>query len=878
MFAANVFVADGTHAIETTDAPLQVPGRRGTGAGADRPRLVDRSERRHQPGCHHRGDGDRRREQRGDARRRPAHDRRRRPGAVVKPGTPSGAWDARRQRRELNASTPGHHRRSRPTTAPTATCARRSRARWRRPTSRSRSSSSTTPRPTRRPLVARHGRRARPLRPARDQHRRQRQLQRLPAARPRRTSCCCTTTTASTTTSSTYCMDALEGAESDATPGLIRTGTRVIDAAASSSRSGATRRRRRLGRRPHARAGSSGGPRCTSATRCTAPRRCARRGASARSASSTSTWPPCSASRRAPRARRAGRQGELPAPRRQQRQRPVDRGVVRGLAVPARPDVRGGARARRRAPRDRHAYFTGNNYTRAARLCAIRQRARRLLDGLPLLRVPHVAAALRRVSALQRRAASSAAFGLVATSTRRRSAGRVPHAPVRHREGATGGVGNYVLKMATALAPRDRGRGLRPERRARRRRAEGPRRARAPRALARRAPGRSPRSGPRSAGAADVRRPAGERPAAGRGALERRHASALRRRPELELPPHRRLRAARAGRRHLIRISTSRRLFDEAYGRPPARSCRASSRRSTPARCGAPTPPTPRAASWPTTSARPTASTSGAAPPAELGAEPAATCPFDLPERYLVHFGTLGVRKGTDASPERCPGLAVEPEPPDGVGRADRRRTLARRVPRPLGRGRATRWRCSARSTRRSPTACCSARRLRAALDGRQPPEHGDREPDPRRARDRQRRRQHRRVRRGRRQRRAGADRRRGRARRRRWSTPGGARPWWLGAGFRTPPRSRHAPRPSGAAFLEFATARAARRTLKGPRAPSALARGLHGRYVYRHQLRLRDLVARTAATTQRRSTRCATSAVDPATIERYIDMERETS
>jgi len=103
-----------------------------------------------------------------------------------------------------------------------------------------------------------------------------------------------------------------------------------------------------------------------------------------------------------------------------------------------------------------------------------------------------------------------------------------------------------------------------------------------------------------------------------------------------------------AGRRHVIRISTSRRLFDVAYGAGHALTSRLVE--SLDARImrradGTYAPSRFLAGYFQRTYGIDVAVLR---PPAELGAAPATEFPFDLPDRYLVHFGSLGVRKGTD--------------------------------------------------------------------------------------------------------------------------------------------------------------------------------------------------------------------------------------
>ncbi len=216
-------------------------------------------------------------------------------------------------------------------------------------------------------------------------------------------------------------------------------------------------------------------------------------------------------------------------------------------------------------------------------------------------------------------------------------------------KGATGGVGNYVLKMALALA--DRGRepevfvpsdepgvvahqGLRVERVARDRNVLLRGAARLLR----------PVGGPQAEvliQLANARRLA--------AALQRRHAE----RPfQVVQSSNYHLTGASvpraAGRRHVVRISTSRRLYDDGYGGGRALTARlvegfdARIMR----RADAAYAPSSFLADY-------FRRTYGLdvrvlRPPAELGAKPATHFPFALPERYLLHFGTLSARKGTD--------------------------------------------------------------------------------------------------------------------------------------------------------------------------------------------------------------------------------------
>jgi glycosyltransferase involved in cell wall biosynthesis len=101
-------------------------------------------------------------------------------------------------------------------------------------------------------------------------------------------------------------------------------------------------------------------------------------------------------------------------------------------------------------------------------------------------------------------------------------------------------------------------------------------------------------------------------------------------------------------RRHIVRISTSRRLFDAASGAGhalmsrwvedlDARIMRRADLTYAPSRLLAEY-----------FRAHYGFDVQVVRPPAELGAEPATELPFAVPDRYLIHFGTLGPRKGTD--------------------------------------------------------------------------------------------------------------------------------------------------------------------------------------------------------------------------------------
>lgn len=107
--------------------------------------------------------------------------------------------------------------------------------------------------------------------------------------------------------------------------------------------------------------------------------------------------------------------------------------------------------------------------------------------------------------------------------------------------------------------------------------------------------------------------------------------------------------APRAGRRHLIRLSTSRLLFDEAYGRKVSWAQRIIEALDvrTMRRADAVYAPSRFLADY--FNRRYGLEVGVLRPPYELGFDPAETLPFPLPPRYLIHFGRLGERKGTKA-------------------------------------------------------------------------------------------------------------------------------------------------------------------------------------------------------------------------------------
>ena len=215
--------------------------------------------------------------------------------------------------------------------------------------------------------------------------------------------------------------------------------------------------------------------------------------------------------------------------------------------------------------------------------------------------------------------------------------------------GATGGVGNYVLKMALALA--DRGieaevfvpsdqpgvvayQGIRVERVAR------------DRSVFRRGAARvlRPLAGPHAEVViqlANARRLA--------AALRRRHGE----RPfQVVQSSNYHLTGASVervpGRRHVVRISTSRRLYDDAFGGGRALTARAVETLDARIMRRADAAYAPSAFLADYFRRAYALDVRVVRPPAELGSEPARTLPFALPERYLVHFGSLSARKGTD--------------------------------------------------------------------------------------------------------------------------------------------------------------------------------------------------------------------------------------
>ena len=103
------------------------------------------------------------------------------------------------------------------------------------------------------------------------------------------------------------------------------------------------------------------------------------------------------------------------------------------------------------------------------------------------------------------------------------------------------------------------------------------------------------------------------------------------------------------GRVHAIRISTSRRLYDHGGGPLHRAMAGLIERLDVAAMRRADVAYAPSAFLAGHFSDRYGLRVEVLRPPAELGGAPAEEVPFDLPPKYLVHFGSLGPRKGTDA-------------------------------------------------------------------------------------------------------------------------------------------------------------------------------------------------------------------------------------
>jgi glycosyltransferase involved in cell wall biosynthesis len=103
-----------------------------------------------------------------------------------------------------------------------------------------------------------------------------------------------------------------------------------------------------------------------------------------------------------------------------------------------------------------------------------------------------------------------------------------------------------------------------------------------------------------------------------------------------------------AGRVHAIRISTSRTLYDQSGGRRHAAMGRFIERLDVRIMRRADLVYAPSAFLADHFTSRHGIAVEVVRPPAELGAVPAPALPFELPSRYLVHYGKLSARKGTD--------------------------------------------------------------------------------------------------------------------------------------------------------------------------------------------------------------------------------------
>ena len=103
-----------------------------------------------------------------------------------------------------------------------------------------------------------------------------------------------------------------------------------------------------------------------------------------------------------------------------------------------------------------------------------------------------------------------------------------------------------------------------------------------------------------------------------------------------------------AGRVNAIRISTSRTLYDQTGGRRHAAMARLIERLDVGVMRRADVVYAPSAFLAAHFVRRYGLAVEVVRPPAELGGVAAQEVPFDLPRRYLIHFGSLGPRKGTD--------------------------------------------------------------------------------------------------------------------------------------------------------------------------------------------------------------------------------------
>lgn len=118
----------------------------------------------------------------------------------------------------------------------------------------------------------------------------------------------------------------------------------------------------------------------------------------------------------------------------------------------------------------------------------------------------------------------------------------------------------------------------------------------------------------------------------------------------------------REGRRHLVRISTSRLLYEPAAGRPVTALARLTERLDVAAQRRADASYAPSVLLQRYFSERYGLEVGLVRPPLPVDVGERASLPGELPERYLVHFGTLGKRKGTEVVAEALP-LAWERVP-----------------------------------------------------------------------------------------------------------------------------------------------------------------------------------------------------------------------
>jgi glycogen synthase len=114
--------------------------------------------------------------------------------------------------------------------------------------------------------------------------------------------------------------------------------------------------------------------------------------------------------------------------------------------------------------------------------------------------------------------------------------------------------------------------------------------------------------------------------------------------------------------RHLIRISTSRTLYDHDLGRRAAATSRIVEAYDAHVMRRADAVYAPSKLLADHFRATHGLDVAVLRPPAELGEVPARDLPFALPPRYLLHFGSLGSRKGTDVVARALP-LAWQVEP-----------------------------------------------------------------------------------------------------------------------------------------------------------------------------------------------------------------------